>query len=65
MTTSLAVGGTWIAVNAALVVLLLSRRDRPKARGELAGWILRGRNRAEKSSQTPQVVRQAASRAGK
>jgi hypothetical protein len=46
MTILIAIGGIWIAINAALFVLLLMRRDQPGARDKLMAWVLKGERRA-------------------
>ena len=45
MTAIFIVVGGWIALNAALVVALLLRRDRPEARAKLLKWVLKDERR--------------------
>jgi hypothetical protein len=44
--------GIWIALNAALVVALLLRRERPGARAKLVAWVLKGERRPLRSARS-------------
>jgi hypothetical protein len=43
MTTIVGIVGGWFALNVALAVALLMRRDRPEARAKLMAWGAQGR----------------------
>jgi hypothetical protein len=45
MTTIVGIVGGWFALNVALAVALLMRRDRPEARAKLMAWVLKGARR--------------------
>ena len=51
MTVVFVVGG-WIALNIALVVALLLRRDRPEAREKLVAWVLKGRRQLPRGARS-------------
>jgi hypothetical protein len=42
----------WIALNAALAVALLNRRDRPAARAKLLDWVLKGERQPPRSARS-------------
>ena len=55
MTILIVVGGIWIAINGALLVVLLTRRDRPGARDKLMVWVLKGERRAHMILKRPRI----------
>jgi hypothetical protein len=49
--------GAWIALNAAIAVALLLRRDRPEAREQLFKWALKdARQRSTRERKEPALV---------